>query len=99
MVHVTSKKDILTAQPYGQSAVDRWADFRDIERLTLELTQTYTHSLGKVSRFFIELENSRFMATHCEGCAQVYAPPRPLCPRCHIITTWRELLGTGTVKT
>jgi uncharacterized protein len=99
MAQVTSKKDTLTAQPYGQPAVDLWADFRAIERLTLELAQTYTHSLGKVSRFFIELENRRFMATRCESCAQVYAPPRPLCPHCHVITKWYELPGTGTVET
>lgn len=96
MAEVTSKKDILLA-PAGE--IDPWADFRQIERLTLSLTQHYTHTLGKYSRFFIDLENKRFMATCCESCSQVYAPPRPMCPECFQPTRWIELAGSGTVET
>jgi hypothetical protein len=96
MPDVTSKKD-LQSLPAGDG--DVWADFRQVERLTLSLTQSYTHTLGKYSRFFIELENRRFMATRCLRCDRVYAPPRPLCPECLKPTTWIELTGTGTLET
>ncbi len=78
---------------------DAWADFRQIERITLELTQSYKHSLGKYSHFFIELENGRFFGTKCLDCEKVYAPPRPLCPDCLSITRWHELSGEGTLET
>jgi uncharacterized OB-fold protein len=78
---------------------DRWESFRQIEIITLELTQSYKHSLGKYSRFFIELENKRFFGTACSNCGKVYTPPRPLCPDCLKVTEWRELKGTGTVET
>jgi len=97
MAEVTSKRDIQTAP--GKFEPDPWADFRLVERLNLEFTQAYTHSLGKYSRFFVELENGRFMATRCDQCQRVYAPPRPLCPDCLAITEWVELPGTGTVET
>jgi uncharacterized OB-fold protein len=97
MAEVRSKKDVQIAPPRQQP--DPWSDFRLVERLNLEFTQTYTHSLGKYSRFFVELENGRFMATHCDQCQRVYAPPRPLCPDCLKSTRWVELAGTGTVET
>ena len=78
---------------------DIWAQFRQVERITLELTQSYKYSLGKYSRFFMELENRRFMATLCKQCQTVYAPPRPLCPNCLMVTEWVELAGEGEVKT
>ena len=78
---------------------DIWADFRAVERISLELTQQYKYSLGKYSRFFIELENRRFMATRCDQCDKVYAPPRPLCPDCLAVTEWVELSGEGELKT
>lgn len=93
---VTGKKDI---QAVISADDDLWADFRQIERLTLIMTQHYTHSLGKYSLFFIELENQRFMATRCMECMRVYAPPRPLCPMCMRPTAWIELAGEGTVET
>lgn len=96
MVDVTSKKDV---QNLPTSVGDVWADFRQVERLTLSLTQSYTHTLGKCSRFFIELEHQHFMATRCVRCNRVYAPPRPLCPECLVPTTWTELAGTGTLET
>lgn len=81
------------------AADDRWGDFRQIERIRLELSQRYHYSLGKQSRFFIELANRRFFATACAGCGKVYAPPRPLCPACLQATTWRELSGEGALET
>ncbi|MBK8023876.1 MAG: Zn-ribbon domain-containing OB-fold protein [Chloroflexi bacterium] len=93
---MTSRKDI---QVVPGEAADLWSEFRQVERLTLSLTQHYTHTLGKYSRFFIELEQKRFLATRCESCGRVYAPPRPLCPDCLQPTRWVELTGTGTVET
>lgn len=81
------------------AAPDPWAAFRQVERITVELTQRYKYSLGKVSRFFLELERGRFFATTCGGCGKTYAPPRPLCPRCLQPTKWRELPGSGKVET
>ena len=99
MVNINSQLDITQVDnPLGTND-DPWADFRQVERLTLELTQRYNYSLGKYSRFFIELQNKRFMATKCAGCEKVYTPPRPLCPDCLRVTEWVELSGEGTVKT
>lgn len=96
---IKSKQDVqIVADPLGRQP-DPWADFRQVERLTLELTQMYRHSLGKYSRFFVELENKRFFATRCAHCERTYAPPRPLCPECLIPTTWVELSGEGIVET
>lgn len=94
---VSSKIDIAT--PEAARDDDVWAQFRQVERITLELTQSYKYSLGKYSRFFIELENRRFMATRCPDCNKVYAPPRPLCPNCLAVTDWVELSGAGELKT
>lgn len=91
--------ETLKADNPNHSDYDIWADYRQVERITLELTQTYQYSLGKYSRFFIELRNRRFMATKCDSCQRVYAPPRPLCPHCLQVTQWVALSGRGTVKT
>lgn len=96
---VTSQLEIKTAAPPNGVGLDPWHAFRQIEVITLELSQQYKHSLGKYSRFFIELENRRFFGTRCAACENVYAPPRPLCPRCLKITEWVELPGTGTLQT
>lgn len=82
-----------------QTETDIWSEFRQIERITIQLTQSYKYSLGKYSRFFIELENKQFMATKCPNCSKVYAPARPLCPDCLEVTQWVTLSGEGTVKT
>jgi hypothetical protein len=99
MPAVTAKREIITAASPLKDAADLWADFREVEVLSLEMTQRYQHSLGKYSKFFIELEYQRFMATRCALCAKTYAPPRPLCPNCLAVTQWVELAGTGTVQT
>lgn len=96
---VTSIIEQKTANPKWIADPDIWEAFRQIEVITLELTQTYRHSLGKYSRFFIELENQRFFGTHCPNCAKVFTPPRPICPDCLEVTAWQELSGAGTLKT
>jgi len=96
--HVTSQLavKVVDSQTKGQ---DPWHAFRQIEIIQLELLQTYKHSLGKTSRFFIELENQHIMGTQCPTCVRVYTPPRPLCPDCLKITTWVKLSGVGTLET
>ena len=93
---VTSQIDIQTID---NAPNDDWEAFRQVERISLSLTQHYKYSLGKYSKFFIELENKRFMATECPDCGRVYTPARPLCPDCLKITDWIELDGEGTVET
>ena len=98
MTHkVSSKIDIEIPEVARDD--DVWAQFRQVERITLELTQSYKYSLGKYSRFFIELEKCRFMATRCPDSNKVYAPPRPLCPNCLAVADWVELSGAGELKT
>jgi uncharacterized OB-fold protein len=97
--HVRTVIERKTVESPLLTDTDPWADFRKLEVITLELTQQYKHSLGKTSRFFIELENGRFFGTQCPRCERVYTPPRPLCPDCTQITDWIELPGTGTLKT
>lgn len=96
---VTCQLEIKTAAPPNSADLDPWHAFRQIEVITLELAQQYRHSLGKYSRFFIELENERFFGTRCAACKKVFTPPRPLCPHCLKITEWVELPGTGTLET
>jgi uncharacterized OB-fold protein len=97
MVEVTNKLKQLTAPDPLQRNQDPWADFREIEVIGLEWVQNYKHSLGKYSRFFLELENKRFLATRCPNCDKVWTPPRPVCPDDLTITTWVELSGRGHV--
>lgn len=94
---VASQIDVQTIKADAEN--DVWAQFRQIERITITLTQSYRHSLGKYSRFFIELEKRRFMATGCPTCGKVYAPPRPACPDCLSVADWIELSGQGELKT
>ena len=94
---VASQIDIQTIEADAES--DIWAEFRQVERIAITLTQSYRYSLGKYSRFFIELEQRRFMATGCPTCGKVYAPPRPACPDCLNVADWVELSGKGEVKT
>jgi uncharacterized OB-fold protein len=77
---------------------DPWKDFRQVTQVEIRLELRYRHSLGKYSRFFLELENHRFFATRCAKCGAVWAPPRPLCPNDLTITEWKELPGTGTLE-
>jgi uncharacterized OB-fold protein len=81
----------------GPVEEDPWAAFRQVELVTLDWEQHYRHSLGKNSRFFLALEQKRFLATRCPRCSTVWAPPRPACARCLAITDWIELSGRGHV--
>lgn len=76
---------------------DPWAAFRDIEILDLRLEFRFRHSLGKLSRFFLALENRRLLATRCPKCDAVWMPPRPVCGNDMTITAWTELSGRGVL--
>jgi uncharacterized OB-fold protein len=92
---ITAKLSHQTVtDPEGRSP-DPWADFREVEILALEWTQNYKHSLGKYSKFFLALENGKFLATTCPSCGQTWSPPRPACPHCLQPTKWVELTGKG----
>lgn len=97
MTKVINKlKQITVPDPMGRDP-DPWADFRDVEIISLNWSQSYKHSLGKYSRFFLELENHRFLATRCPKCDKVWAPPRPVCPNDLVTCEWVELSGHGQV--
>lgn len=82
--------------PRGRSE-DPFADFREVELLRLEQSFRYRHSLGKVSRFFLALEEEKLLATRCPDCGRVWLPPRPLCAEDLTVTSWTELSGRGRV--
>ncbi|MFT5197162.1 MAG: putative OB-fold protein [Cellvibrionaceae bacterium] len=95
MDKVTNKLDQqILADPEGRSP-DPWGDFREIEIIGLEWVQKYKHSLGKYSKFFLALEEGKFLATRCQGCEYTWSPPRPACPNCLRPTSWVELSGRG----
>lgn len=96
---VKSKHAVQTVSDPLQREDDPWAAFRQVEQLNLEFVQRYRHSLGKYSKFFVELERGKFFATRCGACQKTYAPPRPLCPACLKICDWVRLEGLGTLKT
>lgn len=91
---VSRKLHELSASRGGE---DVWRDFRRVEVLDLELRFKFRHSLGKVSAFFLELEQRRLLATRCPRCATVWMPPRPACGNDLEITEWIELSGRGQV--
>jgi len=96
---VKSKRAVQTVDDPLRRENDPWAAFRQVEQLNLEFVQHYRHSLGKYSKFFVELERGKFFATRCGACQKTYAPPRPLCPDCLKICDWVQLTGLGTLKT
>ncbi len=77
---------------------DPWVDFREVEIIGLQWTQNYKHSLGKYSKFFLALEEGRFLATNCAHCGMTWTPPRPACPHCLQATQWVELSGKGELE-
>ncbi len=97
MPKIAGKLDQKRVEDPAGREPDPWADFREIELIGLNWEQSYRHSLGKYSRFFLELENRRFFGTRCSDCDKVWAPPRPLCPDCLSITSWIELTGRGSL--
>ncbi|MFZ0548380.1 MAG: Zn-ribbon domain-containing OB-fold protein [Candidatus Promineifilaceae bacterium] len=97
MAVVNNKLKVETVpNPLG-TVEDAWADFRDVEVIGLEWTQTYKHSLGKYSRFFLALEEGQLLATRCPQCDRTWLPPRPACPECLQVTKWIELSGQGVL--
>jgi len=96
---VTAKiKEMTAMDPLGRTpAEDPWRDFRQVEVIDLKLDFRFRHSLGKYSRFFLELENRRLMATRCPRCGTVWMPPRPACGNDLAVTEWVELSGRGTL--
>ena len=98
-IEVTRKLEVLHAgDPLGRDReADPWRDFRQVELLDFGLEFRFRHSLGKISRFFLELENRRLMATRCPRCGTVWMPPRATCGNDLEITQWTELSGRGTL--
>jgi len=100
MVKVERKlEEIMVEPPDGIGASDDdWAAFRRIEVIDFPLTFDFRHSLGKLSRFFLELENQRLMGTSCPVCHSVWLPPRILCPDHHAVNDWVELGSRGILE-
>lgn len=78
--------------------LDPWGDFRDIELIDMRLNFQFNHSLGKLSRFFLELENRRLMGTRCPKCNRLWMPPRAMCPDDWTITLWEEISIFGVLE-
>lgn len=90
--------ELTASDPLGRSRQDDpWRDFRQVGQLDLGLEFRFAHSLGKVSRFFLELERRRLMGTRCEQCATVWMPPRPVCGNDGSVTRWVEVAHRGTL--
>ena len=98
-IEVTRKLEAMRAEdPLGRDrSTDPWRDFRQVELLDFGLEFRFRHSLGKTSRFFLELENRRLMGTRCPRCGTVWMPPRATCGNDLEITQWTELPGRGTL--
>jgi uncharacterized OB-fold protein len=97
MAYVRAKLDVRKiADPRGRAeADDPWRNFRDIEILDLTLEFRFQHSLGKCSRFFLELEAHRLLGSRCARCRSVWVPPRASCGNDLATTEWVELSGRG----
>ena len=97
---VERKLDQLIAEipEINQQGLDKWVDFREIELIDFPLNFSFRHSLGKLSKFFIELENEKLMGTRCFVCKNVWLPPRVICPEDRTITEWVELPQYGKLE-
>ena len=90
---------IENADPFGRSGIDDpWHAFRNVERLDMELHFQFKHSLGKVSPFFLALEEKRLLATRCPECGKVWMPPRVHCGDDLAITDWVEVADSGVLE-
>lgn len=74
---------------------DSFAAFREVEILDMQMAFGFRHSLGKLSRFFLALEERKLLGTVCPTCGKVWLPPRPVCPDDLAITAWTELAQRG----
>lgn len=87
------------ANPSGEPQdLDPWKDFREVELIDFPLTFQFVHSMGKLSRFYLELENRRLMGTRCPSCRRLWMPPRVVCPEDWTITEWEEVPGHGILE-
>lgn len=92
-------EQLVAASPIDyENAPDKWSDFREIELIDFPLKFSFRHSLGKVSRFFIELENRRLMGTCCPFCNSIWMPPRAICPEDQKVTHWVEVPSYGYLE-
>ena len=71
----------------------------DIMRADLIFSWRYSHGLGALAPFFAALTQGRALATQCLMCKTTWFPPRMTCPDHGPLAEWRELTGTGTVRT
>jgi uncharacterized OB-fold protein len=91
-------RELTAVDPLGRGGQeDPWREFRRVEIIDLQLSFRFRHSLGKYSRFFLDLEQRRLMATRCPRCGTVWMPPRPACGNDLTVTEWVELPGRGTL--
>jgi len=89
---------VVEAPVVDKKIPDKWSAFREVELIDFPLSFSFRHSFGKVSRFFIELENKRLMGTRCPLCDSIWVPPRAICPEDHKVTNWIELPSHGTLE-
>lgn len=87
----------LESRTLNRQPDDAFKNFREIALLTITHQFSYRHSLGKTSKFFLELKNGKLFATKCPVCSAVYMPPRAVCPQDLQVTEWLELSGKGTL--
>lgn len=91
---VRRKLEVRRASDIGpEEGTDPFAAFRDVEILDMQLSFQYRHTLGKLSRFFLALEERVLLGTSCGSCGAVWLPPRPVCPEDLTVTRWVELSG------
>lgn len=97
---VERKLDVTRhADPMGRPAEDDpWAAFRSVETLEMTMEFRFRHSLGKLSSFFLSLEEGRLLATRCPRCRKVWMPPRVHCGDDLAVTEWIEISGRGTLE-
>lgn len=96
---VTRKLDVIeNADPLGRGSADPWQEFRTVERLNMELHFQFKHSFGKLSPFFLALEERRLMGTRCTKCGKVWMPPRVHCGDDLAICEWHDLPGEGVLE-
>ena len=89
---------VVEAPTVDEKIPDKWSAFREIELIDFPLSFSFRHSFGKVSRFFIELENKRLMGTCCPLCNSIWMPPRAICPEDQKVTNWIELPSYGHLE-
>ena len=93
---VGRKLEVRRAEDLGPpDADDPFAAFRDVEILDMRMEFAFRHSLGKLSRFFLALEERVLLGSACPTCDAVWLPPRPVCPDDLAVTTWVELGQRG----